>query len=471
MPKGDQLVLMGDLNARVGRDANSWRGVIGRQGEETLNGNGRRLLDLCAVNELVILNTLYQHKEIHKFTWESKGRGLKSIIDYFIVRRALRPGVTDVRVIRGAEVGSDHHLLLMKLRLKVQRPKRHTEAGKCRLKVHRLESREAKVKYQQELRRLQWQMKDMYGGEDVERAWKQFRLAVIGGAERVVGRSRNRQQKKATTWWSEEVRAVIKSKKNLYKKALNAKTTEAWEEYKKANKEAKKVVREAKERDWIRWGEQLQRNFVENKRAFWKKVKAKGAIGINVGIECKDGTLLTEKDEIMCRWREHFSELLGSEQEEEGVIGEGMSRRVIEDGSELLAEITKEEIRRCVGKLKKRKAEGVCGISGELLKAGGEVVIEWLSSIYNMVWRTGAVPEDWQRAIIVPIHKKSSRRKCGNYRGSSLLSIPGKVFARILSDRVKQLTYNRLLEEQAGFRSGRGCTDHIFVIRQLVEKH
>ena len=71
----------------------------------------------------------------------------------------------------------------------------------------------------------------------------------------------------------------------------------------------------------------------------------------------------------------------------------------------------------------------------------------------------------------MPIHKKSSRRKCGNYRGISLLSIPGKVFARILSDRVKQLTYNRLLEEQAGFRSSRGCTDHIFIIRQLVEKH
>ena len=52
-------------------------------------------------------------------------------------------------------------------------------------------------------------------------------------------------------------------------------------------------------------------------------------------------------------------------------------------------EITKEEIRRGVGKLKKGKAEGVCGISGELLKAGGEVVIEWLFKIYNMVWRTG----------------------------------------------------------------------------------
>ena len=89
VPKGDQLVLMGDLNARVGRDEKSWKGVIGRQEEETLNRNGRRLLDFCAVHELVILNTIFQHKEIHKFTWESKGRGLRSIIDYFMVRRAL----------------------------------------------------------------------------------------------------------------------------------------------------------------------------------------------------------------------------------------------------------------------------------------------------------------------------------------------------------------------------------------------
>ena len=68
MPKGDQLVFMGDLNARVGRDASSGRGVIGRQGEETLNSNRHRLLDLCAVNELVTLNTFYQHKENHKVT-------------------------------------------------------------------------------------------------------------------------------------------------------------------------------------------------------------------------------------------------------------------------------------------------------------------------------------------------------------------------------------------------------------------
>ena len=49
--------------------------------------------------------------------------------------------------------------------------------------------------------------------------------------------------------------------------------------------------------------------------------------------------------------------------------------------------------------------------------------------------------------------------------------MPGKVLAGISHVRVWLLTNNQLLEEQAGFRSGRGCADQIFVIRQLVENH
>ena len=63
------------------------------------------------------------------------------------------------------------------------------------------------------------------------------------------------------------------------------------------------------------------------------------------------------------------------------------------------------------------------------------------------------------------------RSKSGNYRGIGLLSFLGKVFARIRNDRVRLMTDNCLLEEPAGFRSGRGCIDQITVIRQMVEKH
>ena len=79
VPKWDHLVLMGDLNVRVGRDVETWGEVIGRHGEETKNNNGQRLLRLCIMNELIILNTFYYHKDIHKLTWESKGRGLMQV--------------------------------------------------------------------------------------------------------------------------------------------------------------------------------------------------------------------------------------------------------------------------------------------------------------------------------------------------------------------------------------------------------
>ena len=48
MKKDDRLVLMGDLNGRVGREVETWEEVIGKHGEDTQNDNGRRFLETCA---------------------------------------------------------------------------------------------------------------------------------------------------------------------------------------------------------------------------------------------------------------------------------------------------------------------------------------------------------------------------------------------------------------------------------------
>ena len=80
------------------------------------------------------------------------------------------------------------------------------------------------------------------------------------------------------------------------------------------------------------------------------------------------------------------------------------------------------------------------------------------------------VPRDWRRTVIVPIRKKGSKKLCKNFRGISLLSVPGKVFASILNHRVRTVTKDKVMEEQAGFRRSRGCAEQIFVMRQLTEK-
>jgi len=60
--------------------------------------------------------------------------------------------------------------------------------------------------------------------------------------------------------------------------------------------------------------------------------------------------------------------------------------------------------------------------------------------------------------------------ECSNYRGISLLSIPGKIYTQVLQQRMKKYVEESLAEEQAGLRSGRGTVDQVFVIRQLAEK-
>ena len=80
------------------------------------------------------------------------------------------------------------------------------------------------------------------------------------------------------------------------------------------------------------------------------------------------------------------------------------------------------------------------------------------------------VPGDWIKAVIIPIFKKGSRLDCANYRGISLLSVVGKVFGQILNERVKAITDVKEMDEQGGFRAGRGCNNQIFVVKQIVDK-
>ena len=102
-----------------------------------------------------------------------------------------------------------------------------------------------------------------------------------------------------------------------------------------------------------------------------------------------------------------------------------------------------------------------------MLKAGGDVIVQWFYRISCVAWGSGTVPADWRKAQIVPVHKKGSRMQCKNYWGISLLSVPGKVYATVLDKRIRAITEGKVLEEQGAFRSKRSCIKQIFTARQL----
>ncbi len=90
--------------------------------------------------------------------------------------------------------------------------------------------------------------------------------------------------------------------------------------------------------------------------------------------------------------------------------------------------------------------------------------------ICEQAWKRGEVPDDWKKAIIVPLYKgKGSRNECGSYRGINLLSVLGKVYGKILTEGLMEVTEGKVSEEQGGFRKGRGCVHQIFAKKRLVE--
>lgn len=80
------------------------------------------------------------------------------------------------------------------------------------------------------------------------------------------------------------------------------------------------------------------------------------------------------------------------------------------------------------------------------------------------------IPSDWAKRHIVKLPKKGNLQICDNWHGITLLSIPSKTFAECSSIRIEPAIDNKLREEQAGLRKGRGCIYQIFALRNIIEQ-
>ena len=234
--------------------------------------------DFCssAVSSLWISNTWFPHKRIHKYTWECRGRGLRSLIDYFLVGKEARKQVIDVKAVRVAEIGSDHYLVLMKIKLNVRNVKKSTqERVRQQIKVGKLKDDKVRRKYQAAIAELfeEARARGRTLGTDVELVWKELKGGIVGAAMKVCGTTRKRRgETKRTRLWNEKVKCAVRKKKVLYRRLLDTGTEEAKQLYKEAKLETKKVVRNAKNEEWVQLGKELEKDAGGNQRRFWAKV-------------------------------------------------------------------------------------------------------------------------------------------------------------------------------------------------------
>lgn len=106
-----------------------------------------------------------------------------------------------------------------------------------------------------------------------------------------------------------------------------------------------------------------------------------------------------------------------------------------------------------------------------MIKHIGQKGRELMLKIYNRIWIEEEIPNDWKKALIVPIYKnKGNKKDCNNYRGISLISNAMKILEQIIDKRLRATLENTLYESQSGFRQGRSIQDQIFSMKQLIQK-
>ena len=200
-------------------------------------------------------------------------------------------------------------------------------------------------------------------------------------------------------------------------------------------------------------------------KVFWqtiRRLRGKRS-SITYSIKYSEGKILTVETKILSRRREYYENFLNPVK-----ASTRDTHKVTHLGEDEV--FTAAEVATAINGIKSRKAAGEDEIRPEMLKALTGEGILWLTQEYLVAWKLGKTPRDWQTGVIIPIFKKGDRKQCTNYRGISLLSFPGKVYAKCLERKCREIVESKLEDGQCGFRPGRSTTDQIFTLKQIFEK-
>ena len=471
IPFHDQIIMLGDFNARVGNDELVWPGVLGKHGIGSMNSNGLLLLSICSEFDLSITNTFYQQPDRHKTSWKHPRSKHWHMLDYVIVRRRDISSVYKTRSLSIPEYLSDHKIIRSNFSIPFVPMKKHSRVPMPKkIDVSILSDEQKRAELASVLDEKLTPHEITF---DIESSWKSLKDSVYESSAEVCGFVKRKHQ----DWFDESDEEILKLLDTLHcthtswiaEKSSSAKK----HAYLDAKRASQRRLRQLKESWWRRKADELQLAAdTHNSKAFYEGLKAvygpksSGTSPIN----SSDNTLLTDRDKILERWAEHFESILNRDAEVDNeVINDIPQRPVLQ---ELSGVPSLAEVEAAIKQLSNGKAPGMDGIPAEIYKHGGSHLVSKLTNLFVIIWSEGSVPQDFKDASIISIFKnKGSRTCCDDYRGISLLTIAGKILARVILNRINDHLISSVYpESQCGFRAGRGTVDMIFALRQIQEK-
>ena len=222
------------------------------------------------------------------------------------------------------------------------------------------------------------------------------------------------------------IKIVLKQKKD-FKKARNSFLKNVNDENKQnfisTRTKYNRVKRNAKHKYKLKEGKDICDLAKKKPKQFWKSIKKK----------YKQNQPQHPDDPVNINaFFEHFKEVYGGQhmpQDEQSDVGSTSD-------PDLDLEISDAEIREAILSQKNNKSSGIDNLTAESFKTSCDLILPFLSKLFNCLFTNGEYPSAWAEGAIVPIYKSKNPHDPNNYRGITLINIFGKIYSQILLNRL-----------------------------------
>ena len=420
IPIDEKLIILGDLNARVGKDWVTWDSLY-HHGFGKINSNGLRLLELCSELNLVICNTFFHQKEKHKTTWTHPRSKQGHLIDYIITRKRDLFDVCNARVLRSAECDTDHKMVRWKFKLRI--------CKKIRMSGVKVPKRLDVCKLNEP--NIRKTVSDKLDSFVFDGTWDHFKEQVYSVGLEFLGL----QQRQHRDWFDENgtyINQLLLEKQRLYTNLLyrghQHKTAE--KTYKEIKGTLQRELRRMKNEWWSNISKKVQKasDTKDAKTLYGLLRQVFGPTSSPVApLKSKDNSsLIKDPKQIMKRWQEHFKDLFHNPSSVDDAVLDSIPQ--LEIRHQLSRLPTLDEVELTVKQINTRKAPGLDGIPVELLQTGSNNILRVVHDLIVKSWGGAPSPQDWIDGILVSLYKgKGSKSICDNFRGITLLESVGKV--------------------------------------------
>ena len=467
LQKTKNVIILGDFNAKIEIKKQNYTQKESR--------NGTLLQEFTKQTNTKIINSM----DNHQGSWTRENRknsNEKSIIDYIIISQPLEGSIiesatdnSNIYQIEGMNP-TDHNVITATINTELK-------SNKKTIKRWKTGKKEDWAKFNEEIQKGWCKLNEK------QRNYTNLQAEITKCMEKTIGSRtiKTNNKTKISNPRIKQAKKERKDQKQLFQKACKEDYNDKEEKMKKyinSQKTVKTLIEEQLKANTLTKVNRIIKEGGANSNTFWKIRKQLLNHNKNNEYETKneDGEQIANPQQAKEHIAKYYEDLYQARE------GEDSHKQWTEQINKTVNDISKQqdspnsskpfsydELLNCIKRLKKNKSTGPDDIPNEVFIEADENTKRIYLQIMNQIYETEIIPPMWQEGEIIRIYKgKGEKGKCSNERGITLASNMGKVFERLLNNRItNDIT---MTEAQAGGQAGRSTADHIIILNSIINQ-